>query len=199
MSIATLKKKTKAIRNLSNRKDVFSLNGTFYDNTVQVQRSVMNSKGLLSSRVYHPIRSTNSYNGSSGCSLNQGCRKWYVKPFDPLDHSQSEYIKQIKNYETGLSLVECAETPVIPCSEDNMYMLGTRKISRNTYVPQSPLTARSCGEYTDTELLPNKCLPTPPCKQSFPMKLQNGSCGKGYTDPQQAIADGLLPTNWMNC
>jgi hypothetical protein len=199
MSIATLKKKTKAIRNLSNRKDVFSLNGTFYDNTVRVQRSVMNSKGLLSSRVYHPSRSTDTYNGSSGCSLNQGCRKWYVKTFDPLDHSQSEYIKQIKNYETGLSLVECAETPVIPCSEDNMYMLGTRKISRNTYVPQSPLTARSCGEYTDTELLPHKCLPTPPCKQSFPMKLQNGSCGKVYTDPQQAIADGLLPTNWMNC
>jgi len=159
----------------------------------------MNSKGLLSSRVYHPTRSTDTYNGSSGCSLNQGCRKWYVKTFDPLDHSQSEYIKQIKNYETGLSLVECAETPVIPCSEDNMYMLGTRKISRNTYVPQSPLTARSCGEYTDTELLPHKCLPTPPCKQSFPMKLQNGSCGKVYTDPQQAIADGLLPTNWMNC
>jgi hypothetical protein len=199
MSIATLKKKTKAIRNLSNRKDVFSLNGTFYDNTVRAQRSVMNSKGLLSSRVYHPTRSTDTYNGSSGCSLNQGCRKWYVKTFDPLDHSQSEYIKQIKNYETGLSLVECAETPVIPCSEDNMYMLGTRKISRHTYVPQSPLTARSCGEYTDTELLPHKCLPTPPCKQSFPMKLQNGSCGKVYTDPQQAIADGLLPTNWMNC
>lgn len=199
MSIATLKKKTKAIRNLSNRKDVFSLNGSLYDNTVRVQRSVMNSKGLLSSRVYHPTRSTDAYNGSSGCSLNQGCIKWYVKTFDPLDHSQSEYIKQIKNYETGLSLVECAETPVIPCSEDNMYMLGTRKISRNTYVPQSPLTARSCGEYTDTELLPHKCLPTPPCKQSFPMKLQNGSCGKVYTDPQQAIADGLLPTNWMNC
>jgi hypothetical protein len=199
MSIATLKKKTKAIRNLSNRKDVFSLNGTLYDNTVRAQRSVMNSKGLLSSRVYHPTRSTDTYNGSSGCSLNQGCRKWYVKTFDPLDHSQIEYIKQIKNYETGLSLVECAETPVIPCSEDNMYMLGTRKISRNTYVPQSPLTARSCGEYTDTELLPHKCLPTPPCKQSFPMKLQNGSCRKVYTDPQQAIADGLLPTNWMNC
>jgi len=114
----------------------------FYDNTVRAQRSVMNSKGLLSSRVYHPTRSTDTYNGSSGCSLNQGCRKWYVKTFDPLDHSQSEYIKQIKNYETGLSLVECAETPVIPCSEDNMYMLGTRKISRNTYVPLIPFNGK---------------------------------------------------------
>ena len=161
----------------------------------------MNSKGLLSSRVYHPTRSTTAYNGSSGCSLNEDCKTWYVKNFNPLDHSQSEYIKQIKNYETGLSLVECADTtPVVQCSDDNIYMLGTRKISRNTYAPSSPLTARSCGEYTETELLPHKCLPTPPCKQSFPMKLQNNNqCGKVYKDPQQAMADGLLPTNWMNC
>lgn len=241
MSIATLKKKTKATRNLS--KDGFSLNGPYRnirsvggyykdvsgtkwngvypkghgsfnetykftlnnnncgycDNILGSHRSVMNSKGLLSSRVYHPTRSTDAYNGSSGCSLNEGCRKLYVKNFNPLDHSQSEYIKKIKNYETSLSLVECTDTPVVPCSDDNIYMLGTRKISRNTYAPQSPLTARSCGEYIDTELLPHKCLPTPPCKQSFPMKLNNGSCGKVYNDPQQAIADGLLPTNWMHC
>lgn len=171
----------------------------YCNNVLYTQRSVMNSKGLLSSRVYHPTRSTEAYNGSSGCSLNEKCRKWYVKRFDPLDHSQSEYIKQIKNNETCLSLVEHTDTPVVPCSDDNIYMLGTRKISRNTYAPQSPLTARSCGEYIDNELLPNKCLPTPPCKQSFPMKLKNGSCGKVYNDPQQAIADGRLPTNWMNC
>lgn len=240
MSIATLKKKTKAIRNLS--KDGFSLNGphrnirsvgSYYkdvsgtkwngiypkghggfiytykliinnncgycNNIVPSQRSVMNSKGLLSSRVYHPTRSTHAYNGSSGCILNEKCRKWYVKSFNPMDHNQSEYIKQIKNYETSLSLECTKDTPVVPCSDDNIYMLGTRKISRNTYAPQSPLTARTCGQYIDTELLPHKCLPTPLCKQSFPMKLQNGSCGKVYNDPQQAIADGLLPTNWMNC
>jgi hypothetical protein len=239
MSIATLKKKTKAVRNLS--KDGFSLNGPYrnvrsvggyrnasgtkfnglypkghgsyqdtyklnitnnygyYDTTLSSQRSVMNSNGLLSSRVYRPTRSTDAYNGSSGCSLNQGCTKLYVKNFNPMDHSQSEYTKQIKNYETGLSLVECPDTPVVPCSDDNIYMLGTRKISRNTYAPSSPLTARSCGEYMNTVLLPQKCLPTPPCKQSFPMKLHNDSCGKVYTDPQQAMDDGLLPTNWMNC
>jgi len=90
-----------------------------------------------------------------------------LKPLTRWTIARVNILNKLKINETGLSLVECAETPVIPCSEDNMYMLGTRKISRNTYVPQSPLTARSCGEYTDTELLPHKCLPTPPCKQSF--------------------------------
>lgn len=191
MSIATLKKKTKAMRNLS--KNGFALNGH--------KRSVMNTNGLIYSRVYHPTLSTASYNGSSGCSLNQGCKPWYVKSFNSLDHSQSEYIKQVKNTQSVLTSDECTttDTTTFICPDDNTYMLGTRRISRNTYAPQSPLTARSCGEYIGTELLTRQCLPTPPCKQSFPMALHNGTCGKIYTDPQEAIADGLLPTNWMNC
>ena len=59
--------------------------------------------------------------------------------------------------------------------------------------------AVSHSEYLDY-LLSNNCLPTPPCKQSFPMVLnQPGGCLTYIYTPEEAIAAGYLPKNWMNC
>ena len=36
-------------------------------------------------------------------------------------------------------------------------------------------------------------------KKPFPFVLTRDGCRKEYYTPEEAIADGLLPTDWMNC
>jgi hypothetical protein len=78
-------------------------------------------------------------------------------------------------------------------------MLGTRKVSRNSYHKNNCNGAISSGEYNETTLLRNNCLPTPPCKQSFPLTMNKNGCNIEYKTPDEAIKAGVLPQDWMNC
>jgi hypothetical protein len=73
------------------------------------------------------------------------------------------------------------------------------KRSHNTYSKNVTDGAMSSGEYTDTVLYKNNCLPTPACKKPFPMILNRNGCLTEYYTPQEAIDAGLLPEDWMNC
>jgi hypothetical protein len=54
----------------------------------------------------------------------------------------------------------------------------------------------SAEEYMRTKLMKNNCLPTPKDRQHFPMSLNNNGCNIEVLTPQQAIAAGLLPSNY---
>ena len=56
--------------------------GTCKFNVESAPTSTMTTKGLLSSRVYHPVIKSSECAGSKNTT-------WWVKNFNPLDHSQS--------------------------------------------------------------------------------------------------------------
>ena len=58
--------------------------------------SAFTTKGLLLSKIYNPTQSSNDYLGQSGCPKNSKCPDWVVKNFNPLDHSQTSYIRKLK-------------------------------------------------------------------------------------------------------
>lgn len=230
MSIVTMKNKTKATKNISSTKEIFSLKGTIRNhrgigsnlyrsesrtifkgtsptgygslssttrghsefplhilsnNRTQVNiqstpSSAMTSKGLLMSKVYHPTR---------------GCPTWWVKDFNPLAKTQSEYISKLK---IGCSTEDDSSVPSSDHCQ-NAYFIGTRKILKSTYYNTSSSGAITSGEFTEINVLRNNCLPTPPCKKPFPFILNKNGCNTEYITPQQAQHAGLLPANWMNC
>jgi len=161
-------------------------------------RSTKNTKGYIESRLLNP---TDCEDGK--------CRPIWVKSFNPLDHSQSMHIRKVKIKTTKCvnngepkppKPTECEPDPYSPdCAKNNTYMLGSRKKSRETHYSNPNDGAISAGEYIDTVLLGNNCLPPPPCKQPFPMILNRNGCVVNYLTPQDAIDDGILPKDWMNC
>ena len=150
-------------------------------------KSTLTTSGYISTRVTNPIVK----------NVGDECPVKWVKSFNPLEHSQSDYIHKVKvtatacdipNYDAGIE--GCGET----------YYIGTRKLTRSTYNKSADSGAMTAGEYTDTVLYTNNCLPTPSCKQPFPMILNNTSnCASFYLTPAEAQAAGLLPADWMNC
>ena len=154
-----------------------------------VPTSTMTTKGLLSSRVYHPTV-------SSDCET--GCKKWWVKNFNPLDHSQSEYMRilNVKKSANPDLKVDVIVTPPPDCYN---YKIGSRKTVKNAYNKHAKTGAMSSGTYTNSTLLRNNCLPTPPCKQAFPFMNTNSGCVTDFLTPDDAIIAGSLPSNWMSC
>jgi len=174
--------------------------------------SAFTTKGLLLSKIYHPTQSSNDYLGQSGCLKNNKCPDWVVKNFNPLDHSQTSYIRKLKvktaseaaeicKKKFNLSTIDSSQCQNSNNSNNcnNTYLLGTRKINRSNIVDESIKGAVSCSEYTDTILLMNNCLPTPPCKEAFPLVLNKKFCQTTLNTPEEAIHAGLLPKDWINC
>lgn len=177
--------------------------------------SAFTTKGLLLSKIYNPTQSSNDYLGQSGCPKNSKCADWVVKNFNPLDHSQTSYIKKLKvktaseaaeickrkfNLSTiDSSLCQNSNNSNNSNNCNNTYLLGTRKINRSNIVDDTIKGAISCSEYTDTMLLMNNCLPTPPCKEAFPLVLNKKFCQTTLNTPEEAIEAGVLPKDWMKC
>ena len=158
------------------------------------QTSTKTTKGYIESKLINP----------TDCGENgEKCRPNWVKSFNPLDHSQGEYIRKLKVYEAGFPVVEESPIPDRDCNPGDpactTYMLGTRKITRDNHFKNANHGAVSVGEYLATQLLRNKCLPPPPCKAPFPFIINKSSCRTEYLTPQDAIDDGALPKDWMNC
>ena len=156
-----------------------------------VPTSTLTTKGLLLSRVYHP---TNVKDCSTGCK-----KTWWVKNFNPLDHTQSEYMRilnvkksandDIKNESSDSSAPDCYN-----------YKIGSRKNTTNTFNKNAHTGAMSSGNYNKINLLRNNCLPTPPCKQHFPFIIdKKNGCIPDFITPEDAIAAGFLPPDWLKC
>lgn len=145
--------------------------------------------------------STKNTKGYIESSVTFGLPIW-AKTFNPLDHSQSSYIRKLKVYES--TIIKKGESYKIgECNggggDCNIHYIGTRKHSTNTHFKNKHAGAIPSGEYIDTWLLKNNCLPPPPCKAPFPMILNKTSCRDEYLTPQEAIDGGALPVDWMNC
>ena len=156
-------------------------------------QSSLTTKGHILSRFINPSAVFNS-----GCVNNKCGSSQTVKKFDSLEHSHSNYIRKLK----ATNVAQTEEAPTLikaTVSEcDNIYMIGTRKKSRNSY-HKDGIGAISSGKYNETTLLRNNCLPTPPCKQAFPISINKNGCNIEYKTPEEAIIAGALPQDWMNC
>ena len=197
--------------------NIVNSGGCNTNNPDVIKRSTLNTSGYLNATVKHP---TAVYN--EGCS--EICSVNWVKNFSSLDHSQSSYIEKVKLEKTKckeLSLIEdIAEeknknrgadvtqkdaeernNDKCGCKNKNFLFINGRKI----YIKKNKKTknkhgvsAVSSGNYTEFGALHAKCLPTPPNKSPFPMKLQHGGCDINYLTPEEAIEGGALPIDWMN-
>lgn len=79
------------------------------------------------------------------------------------------------------------------------YHIGGKKYYQTLYSKDLNRRPTSCSQYISSGLWKKNNLPTPPCLQPFPMNLSHNGCDKNYLTPQEAIADGVLPSDWMNC
>jgi hypothetical protein len=120
--------------------------------------------------------------------------------------SQSEYIKNVIA-KSGTCITSKPDSGIDTCGGDKnckaaSYYIGTKKHYRAIYSKNLNIYPTSSSQYQSTKLLKTNNLPTPPCLKPFPFVLNNknsGSSGIIYLNPQQAINDGILPNDWMNC
>jgi hypothetical protein len=121
--------------------------------------------------------------------------------------SQGEYIKNkvvkcatcvLTKTDSGID--NCgANDPVNKSCKAASYHIGGKKYIRTFYTKTLDAIPVSSSEYMRSGLLKKNNLPTPACLAPFPFTQNNQGCSQVYLTPQQAIADGLLPQDWMNC
>lgn len=177
-----------------------------------IKRSTLNTSGYINATITHP---TGVFN--EGCT--NLCSKKWVKNFSPLDHSQSSHITHIKRRESK----ECEksrmkETDVKNnnekkekkekkdcdkkggCNNKHLFYINGKRfyIVNNTKTKNKvKFGPVSSGEYNEHGALHSKCLPPPPNKAPFPMKLHHDGCDINYLTPEAAIEGGALPNDWM--
>lgn len=140
--------------------------------------------------------------------LHSAYPNYWVKSDDsrPEATSQSAYIKVISSrnsvcvenkVNSGIITDSCSENENI--CKSSSYHIGGRRIYRTFYSKELNTYPQSCSQYTSTRYLKKNNLPTPDCLKPFPMTLNHNGCDKNYLTPDEAIADGALPSDWMNC
>lgn len=183
-----------------------------FNNSSIIKRSTMNTNGYLSISVKHP---TNVF--YFNCNLCKVNTNW-VKRFCPLEHSQSTYI----NNKSLKHICETTPRPVciytinttknktdFSCANKNTisrayckygyYNIGNKRKYITRFFKDVNV-AVSQSKYIKTNLMIKKNLPTPPCLQPFPMKLNHSTgCNINFFTPEEAIKAGLLPKDWMAC
>jgi hypothetical protein len=168
-----------------------------------IKRSTMNTPGYIETRVNNP---TGVFNPT--CKIK--CAKKWVQDFNPLNKIQSGHIKIVKEKAANCDKTEkdingdCRKTfnkeeDITTCKE-KCYFVGKKKFfiavnqkKRNKFRKG----AVDAGQYTDIGVLSKKNLPTPPNKAHFPMVLHHLGCDTNYLTPEDAIAAGDLPADWM--
>ena len=124
--------------------------------------------------------------------------------------SQGEYIKNkvvksatcvVSKTDAGMDSCGAPEgsTPENRKCAAASYYIGGKKYIRQPYTKMLNNLAVSSSEYMRSSLLKKNNLPTPPCLAPFPFVQNNQDCIRSYLTPEQAIAGGLLPGDWMNC
>jgi hypothetical protein len=138
--------------------------------------------------------------------------RYTVKPLNsmPLNYTQGQYIPNIVSANTTcvidkevlLNRIEQTEggnavLKNIKNCKAASYHIGGKKYIRKVYSKNLNPLPVSSSEYQRGFLQKKNCLPTPPCKAAFPMTLVRTGCDTNYLTPEEAIAGGLLPENWM--
>lgn len=188
-----------------------------------IKKPNLTTSGYILSRFEYPT----PVNSTAICN-NGSCPPKWVKSFNNLDKTQSELIKKKRILSSSINSVKSKNSNSIKfysntsCNAVNHNLNNTNNANnsynlinnKNCNLKTSIINNRKLcignyykdlrgavpsSEYLDY-LLSNNCLPTPPCKQPFPMVLnQLGGCQKYFYTPQEAIDAGYLPQNWMNC
>ena len=130
---------------------------------------------------------------------------FWVKPDDsmPENYSQGIYVKNLTAQYSNC-IVNKVNTGIDNCGgnlqcKEASYHIGGKKYYRTFYSKDLNIRPTSCSQYITAGLYKKNNLPTPPCLQSFPMKLSHNGCDVNYLTPQEAIDAGALPSDWMNC
>lgn len=147
--------------------------------------------GLLSNRIHFPTQ----------LCEDGTCAKYnWVKSFNPEEHAQSNYIHKIK-VAAACNNDLVYDSGTVNCNTDckETYMIGGKRMSNSYYHKNASSGALDSSEYTSINVYQNKCLPTPPCKAPFPFIINQKGCNVFFKTPEEAIAAGYLPKNWMNC
>ena len=190
------------------------------DSTI-IKRSNMNTKGLILATIKHPTPVF-----VADCSGARCPRDW-VKDFNPLNSSQSMFIRQLKiknicpNWldetitcgpfidHTTCKTVCTTKFTGHPNTQDAIdcdpnctnksYFIGTKKVVRNTTTKTNHRGALDSSDFTTGLFQAQQCLPPPPCKQPFPMTIRHDGCDTNYLTPEEALEDGALPKHWGHC
>jgi hypothetical protein len=159
-----------------------------------IKRSTMNTPGLFATRVKHPT-------GVFHDDCDGRCHGDWVKDFEPLNHSQSGHIKRIKvktacnrcnkKHDDNLDNISCA------CRTKSYFIGGKRYYNARITKDKMVDGAITMGEYTDIGVMQKNDLPTPANKKAFPITLNHDGCDTNYATPEEAIAAGELPADWM--
>lgn len=125
-----------------------------------IKPSTLSTKGHIDTTV----RYSSCTNGDCDCK----CNKETVKYIDPLQSSQTIYIKNLSD-KNASCVVEKTTSGTYTCSnKDNAaYFIGTKRRIITPYAKY--VTGRTYGEYIRSIFLKKVCL-------SPPMKVQSNSC-----------------------
>ena len=173
-----------------------------------IKRSTMNTPGYLAATVVHP---TSVFN--SDCSGT--CPKIIVSvdssgylDYAHYTHSKGrraatcdDFAVSSEGYEDSgkVGCISGSPASTLGTCRSSSY-IGGKKRPNTPYVKTTHKGATSASEWTGFGLLSSKCLPPPPCKQHWPINYNKvAHCISNYYSPEEAIAAGVLPADWMNC
>lgn len=160
-----------------------------------IKKSTKNTKGYIFESIKYPVCA----NGNCG----PGSQSTWVKNMSAENNSQGIYIHNIIA-EVGACVSNSntndpIKNPIKPCATGCLpgsTHIGGKKHFVGAYTKDLGLD-NPASEYIRSQLMKNRCLPTPACKQHFPMALNHNGCDANYLTPEAAQAAGLLPPGWM--
>ena len=160
-----------------------------------IKKSTKNTKGHIYSSLLYPVCD----NGN--CA--QGSQSNWVKNMTAENKSQGVYIHNViaaygacvENTNSEKNATAGIKPCVTGCTKYGNFIGGKRHFI-GAYTKDLGLN-NPASEYIRSQLMKNKCLPTPECMQHFPMTLVHNGCDVNYLTPEEAIAAGALPSTWM--
>lgn len=203
-------------------------NGAYYDKPLNsgtctandnqiIKKSSLNTAGMIDTK----------YKWTKGTYPN-----YWVQEGDSnysVTRDQASYIRNLTQKYGGFvftnvqnngkcgTVYDPSGSPIYSCSGNKnacSYYIGTKKYIRTPYAKNFNQPAMSQGQYIHTGgLYKRECLPTPPNKQPFPMKLNHNNmsrqigtktnstigigCQTNYLRWEDAAEDGILPNDWI--
>ena len=160
------------------------------------KKSSMNTHGRIQSGLIHPV--AGEYRN---VECKQKCKPIWVKDMSPLNESQGEHIRKV-SAKAASKVVRKSDAGLESCKTNctsSSYFIGTKKYVRTPYAKDLNAFPISQSQYISSILFNKHNLPTPPCKQHFPPKLNTNACGVTAKTPEEAIALGILPADWNVC
>ncbi len=164
-----------------------------------IKRSAMNTPGYIAATVVNP---TSVFNGD--CSGN--CQKKWVSVYTQIP-DYSIYIAtkaQAAMFCDNVVIDGSGSKP--PCKNTSAGTLGTCNTTGRIGGKKRPLTpyfkdmrgAQDASWWNESRVYYKNCLPPPLCKAPWPTTASR-KCKINYLTPEEAVAAGALPPDWMNC